>query len=152
MEAGHSVTASNASPKPPFWYKPLGFVALAWFGFACIGYYLMIVHNAEELAMLPLPQRTFRQATPVWMMIVYAVSVGGGLLGSMSLLMRMTAGRRLFLIALAATIVQIIWACLALPLALDLSILQFRMQIANIAVSAFLAWFSWNAGRRGWLI
>lgn len=146
------IPVSKAQHKPPFWFFPIACAAALWFGFACLAYYRLTIHSGEDLDLLQGPQRILRSAMPVWMLLVYAVSVGSGLLGSMSLLLRMTWGPRLFLIALAAASVQIVWLSVKVPLAIDLETPEFGIQLASIGAAILLAALSRFALRRGWLI
>jgi hypothetical protein len=94
----------------------------------------------------------YYKALPAWFTPVYFVSIFGGLLGAVALLMRSRLAHLLFIASLAGVIVQFGYVFLATGLIAHkgaAATVPFPLIIAAVAV--FQIWFAAHARRRGWI-
>ena len=66
----------------------VGVLATLWNAFGCFDYLMTQTRNEAYLAHFTDPQRVYFESFPVWMEVVWAVGVWGGLIGSLLLLAR----------------------------------------------------------------
>jgi hypothetical protein len=144
--------ASYVRQKPPSWFVIVAVLLILWGVAGCTSLYL---HIAVGPAMDPKASdwdRAYYAALPAWFVLIYAVAVGGGLLGSLALLTRSKMAMPLYILSLIAVVVQFGYvfgltdliahkgAAMTVP---------FPLVIAAIAV--FQIWFAKRAERRGWI-
>ncbi|AGH49516.1 hypothetical protein G432_08955 [Sphingomonas sp. MM-1] len=138
--------------KPPAWYWLVAVLALLWEGAGCFAYVSQVGMSADALAQLPAAQREIWMMMPVWVTGAYAIAVWAGLAGAVALIVRRRWAQPLFLVSLAAAIVQFGWTFLATPIMRTVgAAAAVPFPIFIILVAALLAWFSGRAAGRGWL-
>lgn len=142
----------QAKTSAPVWYWVIAVVALLWNLMGCMG--LATELFAQEAVMESQgwtePQKEWARSTPNWIYFVYAVAVGGGVAGSIALLMRSPLSLALFAVSLVAIIIQMVYAML---IAGGLQIMgpsAAVMPCLVILLGAVLLCFSWFAKGRGW--
>lgn len=135
----------------PGWFWAVAVLALLFEAFGCYAYLTDVSRSAEEVARLPVDQRSLMEATPWWIYFAYAVAVWGGLAGTILLLMRRRHAQVLLLVSLIAVIVQFGGVLLVPELRDDTPPDAFTIPIV-VTVIAYGIWhFSRHARRRGWL-
>jgi hypothetical protein len=144
--------ASYVRQKPAGWFGVVASILILWGIAGCAALY---AHVAYGPAMNPAAtdwDRAYYAGLPGWFDFVYAAAVLGGLLGSIALLMRSKLARPLFILSLAAVILQFGWVFLATDLLAQKGLaatLPFPLFIA--AVAGVQIWFAAYAERRGWI-
>lgn len=144
--------AAYIRQKPPGWFWLVALVLTLWGLMGCFALYLHITVGPK---MDPHPTEwdiAYYKALPAWFTAVYCVSIFGGLLGSIALLMRSKLAHPLYIASLAGVIVQFGYVFLATDLIAHkgaAATVPFPLFIAVVA--AFQIWFAVYAKRRGWI-
>jgi hypothetical protein len=147
--------ATTAQGRTPVHLWIVGILALIWNGIGCYDYVMTRMRDTHYLESMmpgtdPNEVLAYIDSFPVWAQSGWAFGVWGGLIGAILLLMRSR------------------YAVWAFVLSLDGAVLGLGYQIANpggpaamhegagaampyiiIAIAAFLAWYSWNAQKKG---
>ncbi|MET0307957.1 MAG: hypothetical protein ABW023_04555 [Sphingomonas sp.] len=144
--------ASYVRQKPPSWFVVVAVLLILWGLAGCTSLYL---HVAVGPAMDPKAtdwDRAYYAALPSWFVLVYAVAVGGGLLGSLALLTRSKMATPLYILSLIAVIVQFGYVFGATDLITHKgAAMTVPFPLAIAAIAAFQIWFAKRAERRGWI-
>ncbi len=91
----------------------------------------------------------YYQAVPRWFLVDYAIGVGASLLGSLAMLRRSRKANVLYVISLAAVIVQ--FGYLFATGVLSGPLQAFAIPAFILAVAIFQIWLAGMATRRGWI-
>ncbi|MCW6532006.1 hypothetical protein NED98_17295 [Sphingomonas sp. MMSM20] len=90
----------------PVWFRIVAILLVLWGAmgvFACVQQFRL---GAEAMGQTSAYDRALYASLPAWYNWVYALAVGSGLLGALALLFRRAVARPLFVISLAAIVVQ----------------------------------------------
>ncbi len=105
--------------------------------------------NADTVAAMPESYRAIIEGRPAWATGAFAIAVFGGALGCLLLLLRKSAAYYVFIASLLGAIVTMIHTLMA---GSDFGPVEFLIgNLAQLAVTAFLIWYSNWAGRKGWI-
>jgi len=135
---------SNSKVHWSFWL--IGVVALVWNLMGIANY--MMQMNAEKLTGMPEWWLAVTESRPVWATGAMAISVFGGALGGLMMLLRKSSAFYLFVVSFLGTIVTMAHA-VGVPGAGARQI--FEGLIMPFAVSAVFVWYARLAMRKGWL-
>lgn len=91
----------------------------------------------------------YYQAVPRWFLVDYAIGVGASLLGSLAMLRRSRKANLLYVVSLAAVIVQ--FGYLFATGGLAGPVQAFVIPVFILGVAIFQIWLAGMATRRGWL-
>lgn len=108
------MTVPLSSQRPA--HRWIAFAALAWNLLGLLAFAMQFTMSAEQAAALPAADRAVHDATPAWLMAAFALAVGGGVLGSVGLLLRRRWAVAAFAVSLGALLVQVAGGYLATPL------------------------------------
>ena len=103
--------------------------------------------NADTVAAMPELYRAIIEGRPAWATGAFAVAVFGGALGCLLLLLRKSAAYYLFIASLLGAIVTMIHT-------LGMAGSDIGSMVGNLvqlAVTAFLIWYSKQAESKGWI-
>ncbi|MCK5367024.1 MAG: hypothetical protein KAQ62_00675 [Cyclobacteriaceae bacterium] len=144
------MTATDQSkPNTSFWI--IGVLALLWNLSGMMTFFMEVFITPEALAALPEAERALYETSPAWMKVVFAIAVFGGTLGCIFLLIRKTLAIQLFIISLAAVLIQMLYY-LTMTKAVEVYGLEsFIMPLIVIAIAVFLVWYSKNTKAKGWI-
>ncbi len=92
--------------KIPVWFWALSVIILLWNIMGVMSFFMHTMVSEETLQSLPTNERELYGKFPLWTKIVFAIAVFGGLLGSISLLLRKKSAKALFILSLIAVIIQ----------------------------------------------
>lgn len=140
--------ASPASPGTAFWV--IGAIALLWNLIGLLFFYSGVTATPELLAeQFNAEQVALIQATPVWAELANGVAVIAGVLGSILLLLRNRLAVPLYVVSIAALIVQDIYV-----FGMSESVTVFGpqplvLQGTVLLFAIFLAWYSRQQRSRG---
>ena len=136
----------------PMWFWIVAALALLWQAAGCWAYVSQMTMSEEARAALPAAQRDIWAAMPAWATGAYAVAVWSGLAGAVLLLLRRKWAQWAFALSLLGVLVQFGWFFLGNPHVGRMPLAESAPFPAFITVLAVaLLWFSWWAGKRGWL-
>ncbi len=141
---------AESSVAPPRSYWIISSLALVWNLIGLAAHIGQVTMTDEALRMLPEAQRTFLENTPAWATGAFALATGAGVLGSLLLLLRNAWAVPLFLISLAAVLVQTYHGFV---IANGIEVLgpgSAILPAATIAIGTGLIWYSRVAKERGW--
>ena len=131
-----------------FW--AIGVSAFLWNVLGSVNF--MMQMNADVVATFPDTHRAIIEGRPVWATAGFAVSVFGGALGGLLLLLRKSAAFYLFVASLLGTIMTMIHTIKVGYSTIDFSPTEILMMILlPLIVAAFLSWYSRLAGRKAWV-
>jgi len=86
----------------------VGVLALLWNLIGIGAFVMQLAMPAEALQAMPAEQRAIYEATPAWLYVFYGLATFGGALGSLGLLLRRRWASPVYLVALAALVLQVV--------------------------------------------
>ena len=144
------MNAATATSHPTS-FKVIAILALLWNLLGVAMFYLQVSMTPEAIAALPAPQREVYEATPSWLNLAFAISVFGGVLGAVGLLLRKRWAVPCFLVSLLALVVQIVSAYVVTPAWAAYGAAGLAMPVVLLAIALFLLWYARKAERNGWI-
>jgi hypothetical protein len=136
----------------PAWFWVLAILIVLWGAAGCFACLQQVRLGAEAMGPASAYDRALYARLPAWYNPVYAVATGAGLLGGIALLARRGVARVLFIVSLAAVIVQFGYLFVATDIIAVRgagTVVPFPVLIAAIAAAE--VWFATLARRRGWI-
>lgn len=131
-----------------FWI--IGAVALIWNVMGCMNLFMQM--SPEMLAAMPESHRQIAETRPVWATVAFAVSVVGGALGGLLLLLRKSTAYYLFIASLLGTILTMVHAIGFSGAVEKFSTFELFLGIfMPLVVAALLVWYSKRAVRKSWI-
>jgi hypothetical protein len=85
----------------------LGVLLLLWHAMAAIDYVMTVIRYEPYLSRLPADALAYYTAAPLWMYVMWGVSMIGGLVATVLLLMRRAIAVPVFALAWAASVVAV---------------------------------------------
>lgn len=126
-----------------FWV--IGAVGLVFNLMGCLNYVSQM--NAESVSAMPEAYRAIVESRPAWGTAAFAIAVFGGSLGCVLLLFRRSAAIYVLIVALvAAVLAQLPFLTMA-----DLPGGAWIGWLSQVAVGAFLTWYSMLSRRKSWI-
>ena len=101
------------SPRTHLW---ISLAALVWNLLGLMAFVMQMFMTPAQVAALPAADRAVHDAMPRWLTTAFAVAVGGGVLGSIGLLLGRRWAVAAFTVSLVALVVQIAGGYLVTPL------------------------------------
>jgi len=138
-------------PTMTFWF--VGGAALIWNLLGMAVYYMTVSATPEQLAaQYSADQIAIIENTPVWATSAFAIAVTAGVLGSLLLLLRKVWAIPVFIVSLAAALVQNVNTFVLTDSIAVFGMTPVYIQSAIIVIGIFLIFYSRSAKRQGWLI
>ena len=123
----------------------IGAVGLIFNLMGCMNYISQM--NAESVASMPDLYRAIVENRPAWGTGAFAIAVFGGALGCLLLLLRKSVAIYVFVVALVGTVVaQLPFLGMA-----DFPTAAWIGWLSQLAVGAFLIWYSKQTESKGWI-
>jgi hypothetical protein len=138
--------------KPPTWFWIVAVVLTLWGAMGIWAWYTQVTLGAAAMGPVDDWSSRYFAALPVWYNYVYGISVFGGLLGALALLLRERRSIILFWISLIGVIVMFGYAFAATDLIAHKGAAQtipFPVFIAAIAILQI--WFAGMAAKKRWI-
>jgi len=142
-------TTNQTKPDTSFWI--ISVIALLWNLTGIISFAMDITMSPEALAALPDAQRELYESTPSWLKFVYGVAVFSGLLGCILLLLRKSSAKRVFIVSLAAILIQMLYSLFMTNSVEAFGVASIIMPVIVIGIAIFLVWYSGHATAKGWI-
>ena len=137
-------------PTVTFWI--VSGAALIWNLLGLAVYYMTVSATPEQLAaQYSADQIAIIENTPVWATSAFAIAVTAGVLGSLFLLLRKAWATPVFIISLAAVLVQNVNTFVLTDSIAVFGMAPVYIQSAIVVVGVFLILYSRSAKRQGWL-
>jgi hypothetical protein len=130
----------------------VGILSLLWNCFGCYDYLMTNTKNQAYLSQFPPDALTYWESLPAWLTAFWAIGVWGGLAGSILLLVRSRYSVWAFGLSLVGAIVGIGYQLFmtAMPASMKEGMMGIIPWLV-ILIAAFLAWYSWDAEKKGLL-
>lgn len=97
---------SETNTKAPGWYMPVVIVLILWNLMGIASFVMHVFITDEALALLPANEAALFDQYPMWTIIAFAISVFGGGIGTIGLLMKKKWSKPLLQISLVAILIQ----------------------------------------------
>lgn len=138
------MTDSTAN-KPPIWFWIVSVIAFIWNGMGAY-HYLIQAYNTEAYQQMYTPEQLDIVANmPTWTTAAFAISVFGGVLASIGLLIRKNWATKLWLLSLIAVLAQMGY------ILINGYASSVGMTVMIIVLAVVFYWFSKMSGSKGWL-
>ena len=146
-----SQTNESSSNSPPVWFRVVSVVALLWYLMDLSAFFMRLFMTEEGINSMPENQQHLYRDMPLWVSIVFACEVFGGLLGSVALLLRKKWALPLFVISILGTLAQTtnIWFLTDAISAVGAPAIV--MPLVAIVIGVALIFLSRFAISRGWM-
>ena len=146
-----TLASVGSRSRPPRSFYVIGALALAWNLIGVAIYVMQVTMTDEAMAQLEPAQRALMEATPTWLIAVYALAVNAGALGSLLLILRKTWAVPVLVLSLICIVVQMGYS-LTMTDAMAVFGGAVVAQSALItAIGVYLVWYSRRAKDNGWL-
>lgn len=146
-----SHTTQSPPTSPPVWFWVVSFVALLWYLMDTSAFFMRLFLTEESINSMPENQQHLYRDMRLWVNIVFACEVFGGLLGSVALFLRKKGAMYLFFISILGTLAQTsnIWFLTDAISAMGASAIV--MPLVAIVVGTALIFLSRFAVSSSWL-
>ena len=92
--------------KAPVWFWVVSVIALLWYLMDTSAFFMRLFMTEADITSMPENQQHLYRDMPLWVNIVFAGEVFGGMLGSIALLLRKQWALLLFVISILGTLAQ----------------------------------------------
>ena len=128
----------------------VGLTAFIWHGLGLFNLAMQL--NPNVLAQMPDSHRVIAESRPIWVTIVFALSVLNGAIGGIHLLLKMKFASSSFLISLLAAIVAILHATIKGNALSIFSPFEISLAIIGPLIAGlFFLWYSIKANKKLWI-
>ena len=128
----------------------VGLAAFIWHGLGLFNLAMQL--NPDVLTHMPDSHRAIAESRPVWVTIVFALSVLNGAIGGVHLLLKMKFASSSFLISLLAAVVVILHAIIKGNALSIFSPFEISMSIIGpLIAGGFFLWYSTKAKKKLWI-
>jgi hypothetical protein len=141
----------ETKPAVPVWFWIVATVALLWNLMGCGVLTMEMFFQEEAIATFTEEQKEWTRSTPAWIYFVFAISVSTGVAGSLGLFLRKGWTVFLFVICLAAVLVQMVYTMLIAGGLQVMGPSGAIMPAVVVVLAVVWAWFSWFSKGKGWL-
>jgi hypothetical protein len=136
----------------PMWFWAIAAVSLLWNIMGCTVLLSEVFAKEAMMESFTEAQKEWSRSTPVWIYVVFAISVSTGVAGSLSLLRRKSMSIPLFAISFVAVLIQMVYTML---IAGGLQVMgPSGAVMPALVVLLSIAWllFSLFTKGKGWLV
>lgn len=131
-----------------FWV--ISIIGLIWNALGGVNYIMQT--NAEFVATLPDTHRAIIEGRPAWATGGFALTVFGGAVGCLLLLLRNSAAMYLFIVSLLGVIVTMVHTLRVGTTVIEFDAAEvFVMIVLPVIVAGLLLWYARHAQIRGWI-
>lgn len=146
-----NATSATVATARPTWFWIVSILALLWNLMGVAAFVMQVNMSPEALAALPDAQRALYETQPTWVMVMFAIAVFGGALGSLMLVLKKKLARPLLLMSLLGVLGQMSHMFLLSDTFQVMGQAAMVMPIVVIVIAAALVWFARVSARRGWI-
>lgn len=136
----------------PSWYPWVAGLTTAWMLFGVMAFVIDLMIDEAALSAMTVAQRTLYESRPAWLLGVYGIATGAGLIGAIGLLVRRTWAVTPLAVSLGAVVLQFTYTTFALDAIKLLGpahALGFSLVI--VTIGALALWLGVHARAQGWL-
>lgn len=144
-----TINSNNASPTIFFWV--ISIIAMLWYLMDVSGFFMRVFMSEETLLAMPENQQQFIQDIPLWVNIVFALEVFGGILGSIGLLLKNKWALPLFIISFIGVLSQTTYLYFLSDAISINGALAIVMPLVAILITIGLIFFTKSSIAKAWL-
>ncbi len=141
---------TNLTNKPTSTFWIIGVVTLIWNIMGVAAYLGQAYMTNDVLKALPEADQLYYTNTPAWVTAAFAISVFAGFLGCVTLLLRKSWAKILFVVSLIAVFTQFIYNFFIQDY-MEITASKAIMPIVVIGIAIFLIWYSKKSEEKGWI-
>lgn len=142
----------NTKIKTPTWFWIVAVIFLLWNIMGVLSFFGHTFISEEEIAKLPLNEQELYGDYPAWTIILFAIAVFGGLIGSIGLIIRKKWSKVAFIISLLAIVPQMTHnVFFTKSIEVYGTAQAITMPILVVIIGIFLVWFSAFCIKKNWL-
>jgi hypothetical protein len=97
---------SSDKTSPPVWFWVISIIALLWYLMDMSAFYMRVFMTDDVIKAMPENQQHLYRNMPLWVNIVFAAEVFGGVLGCVGLLLRKKWALPLFVVSILGVLSQ----------------------------------------------
>lgn len=142
---------SSDKTRPPFWFLVISIVALLWFLMDMSAFFMRMFMSEDAINAMPENQQHLFRNIPLWVNIVFACEVFGGMLGCVGLLLRKKWALPLFIISLLGVLSQSSHIFFLTDAVNTLGALAVVMPLLAILIGVGMIVLAKSAISKGWL-
>lgn len=136
----------------PPWFRVVSVLALVWMLFGVLSFVMDPLTSEAALAEMSENQRQLFEARPLWLFVVYGVSVLSGLAGAVGLIMRKAWAVAAFLVSLVFVVIQFVYVLFVMDAIGLLGVAEaLPFPVVIVTIGALLLWLSVHARQKGWI-
>lgn len=136
----------------PNWYPWVAGLALIWMLFGIMAFAIDLMIDEAALNAMTMAQRTLYESRPIWLLGVYGIATGAGLVGAIGLIMRRTWALIPLVVSLVAVVLQFAYTTFALDaIALLGPVHALGFSLVIVTIGALVLWLGVHARAKGWL-
>jgi hypothetical protein len=105
-ETETDATESSHKASPPVWFWVISIIALLWFLMDMSAFFMRVLMTDDVIKAMPKNQQHLYRNMPLWVNIVFAGEVFGGVLGCVGLLLRKKWALPLFAVSILGVLSQ----------------------------------------------
>lgn len=144
--------ASYIRQRPAYWFQATATLLFLWGVLGCIAFYWHASFDPARPSDVGVWERAYHRALPGWFAYNYAIAVGAALLGSIAMLRRSRSANILYVLSLAAVVVQFGYVFVFTPLLAVKGVATAVFPLFILGVGIFQIWLAGLATRRGWIL
>ena len=145
------VTETFHNASPPVWFWVISIFALLWFLMDTSAFFMRVLMTDEGLKAMPENQQHLYRNMPVWVNVVFAGEVFGGVLGSMGLLLKKKWALPLFAVSLLGVLAQTFQVYFLSDAIRTMGTPAVVMPLVAILIGTGMIVLARSAISRGWL-
>lgn len=141
----------NGKKVLPVWFWLVSIIALLWFLMDMSAFFMRVTVTEEARMMMTEKQQYLHRDYPLWVNIVFAFEVFGGVLAALALLLKRRLALLLFSLSLLGVLSQSIFIYFISDAVAVLGMPAILMPLLSIGIGVLMIVFSQRAISRQWL-
>ena len=141
----------NGKKVLPVWFWLVSIIALLWFLMDMSAFFMRVTVTEEARMMMTEKQKYLHRDYPLWVNIVFAFEVFGGVLAALALLLKRRLALLLFSLSLLGVLSQSIFIYFISDAVAVLGMPAILMPLLSIGIGVLMIVFSQRAISRQWL-
>jgi hypothetical protein len=142
----------NKNTKIPTWFWVVSIIILLWNIMGVFSFFAHTFISDAAIAELPANERALYGEYPMWITIVFAIAVFGGIIGAIGLVLKKKWSKAAFIISLLAIIPQMAHnVFFTTSIEVYGTVQAVTMPVLVVVIGVFLVWVSMFGIKKGWL-
>ena len=147
-QASNEITKKSSIPT---WLLIVSVLALIWYAMDLMGFVMRVFFLDQILDGMPVAQQALYKAMPIWVNVVFALEVLGGVIGSIALLVRKSWSLLAYYVCLIGTVAQTCYIIFLSDALETIGAMAVVMPLIAIGICVAMILISKTATKRAWL-